>query len=254
MKVQTRTLEPEIGAILGRAQVDGRRLVLREQLDRKTYTRVAKVLAMLGGKWDRAARAHMFDEDAAEVIADAVMTGSVVDLRKTYQAFATPRDLADELVWLAGVRPSDVVLEPSAGTGRIVEAVRRAGARAVMCEIQERHHEVLAQLGSVIGTDFLGTDVRDGVADKVVANPPFARGQDVAHVTQMAKWLAATGGVLVSVMSPAWTFRKTTLHSTFRAWAEEIGAQWSELPSGAFAEAGTSVRAGIFRAEIRGPQ
>lgn len=248
MKVQTKSLDADVLAILQRATVDANRVVLAEQLDRKTYMRVAKAIELLGGRWHRGQQAHVFDEDAAEVIADAVANGSVVDLRKTYQAFATPRDLADELVWLAGVGHGDRVLEPSAGTGPIVEAILRRGGSAVMCEIQTRHHAVLAQLGAVVGTDFLATEIDE--VDKVVANPPFARGQDVVHVCRMAQWLFPRRGVLVSVMSPAWTFRETRLHAAFRAWAAKVAAEWIELPEGTFAPSGTNVRAGIFRAEI----
>jgi methylase of polypeptide subunit release factors len=248
MNTTSHVIEPEICEILQRATIEGRRLVLLEQLDRKTYLRVAKVIELIGGKWSRKERAHLFDEDPAEVIADAVMTGVVVDLRKTYQEFPTPESLAIELVEGANVRAGDVVLEPSAGTGRIAEVLHRAGARVLMCEIQERHHEILGQFGNVIGTDFLTAEILS--VDRIVANPPFARGQDVAHVSRMAQWLRLKGGNLVSVMSPAWTFRETTLHAYFRSWAKSIGARWTELPAGTFASSGTNVRAGIFEAQI----
>jgi len=41
------------------------------------------------------------------------------------QLFPTPPELADRMVALADIRPGQRVLEPSAGTGRIIDAIRR---------------------------------------------------------------------------------------------------------------------------------
>lgn len=244
----TRTIDHEIAEILERATVDGRRLVLAEQLDRKTYQRVAKILELLGGRWDRKARAHVFEEDAAEVVADAVTTRVVADLRKTYQMYPTPHELADEIVELAGVQAGDTVLEPSAGTGHIVQALRRKGATVLMCEVQTRLHEELARLGEVVGTDFLTTPPRP--VDRIVANPPFARGQEILHVQQMATWLQPRGGTLVTVMSPAWRFRTTEMHTRFAAWVAEHGGEWFADHIMSFT--GTDVRWGVLRVQIAG--
>ena len=41
------------------------------------------------------------------------------------QLFPTPPELVDRMVALADIRPGQRVLEPSAGTGRIIDAIRR---------------------------------------------------------------------------------------------------------------------------------
>src|ERR1700690_1149215 len=106
--------------ILGRTTTLGNVLKLPEQLDRDTYLRVAKVLTAARGKWDRKAGGHVFPFDPRELIGAAVESGEVVDARKTLQFFETPASLAHRMVDLASITPSDRVLEPSAGLGRIV--------------------------------------------------------------------------------------------------------------------------------------
>lgn len=242
-KPKTVTIAPDVLGVLERARVEGTRLDLVGQLDRDLYTRVAKIIELLGGKWNRKAGAHIFEEDAEGVVADALVTGAVVDLRKTFQMFETPPDLAKRLVEIAGVQAGDRVLEPSAGTGRIASVLHEAGASVLMCEIQERLHDDLGRFGTVIGTDFMTTEVQ--TVDAVVANPPFSRGQDVTHVHQMTRWLGACGR-LVSVMSPAWRFRDTKAHRQFREMVDELGATWEDLPDGTFSASGTNVRTGIL--------
>jgi hypothetical protein len=250
MHRNTHKIDDDVLGVLARAQIDGAQLRIVEQLDRKLYLRVAKVIELVGGKWSRKAKAHVFDEDAGPRIEDALVTGSVVDLKKTYQFFQTPADLADRLVGLSGLSRGAIGLEPSAGRGRIARAIHDAGADVVMCEIQEDLHACLSEFGVVIGSDFLELAPAKFLhVDAVVANPPFARGQDVAHVRQMARWLT-DGGRIVSVMSPGWTFRESRPYADFRRWAEGMSAEWIELPEGTFAESGTNVRAGIFVANI----
>lgn len=45
----------------------------------------------------------------------------------------TPQDVAEEMVKLAGIRPTDVVFEPGCGDARITIAAIRAGARRGVC-------------------------------------------------------------------------------------------------------------------------
>jgi hypothetical protein len=100
-------------------------------LDRGAYQRLDKVLRALGGAWDRRAKAHVFPGDAREAVDAAIVSGEVTTHQDLCH-FPTPVGLAKELVELADVRAGNLVLEPSAGTGRIVHALRAAGAHDVV--------------------------------------------------------------------------------------------------------------------------
>lgn len=240
-------LDPEVREVLETGVlVDGAALTITRQLDRKLYVRVDKALQLMGGQWNRGKRAHVFADPPAEVIADAVATGAVLDFRKEFQFFETPPAIARRLVELAEVEPRMRVLEPSAGRGRIVQALRDAGVEPLVVETEPGNQRHLRAIGArLIGGEFLVPESAYEPFDRIVANPPFSRGQDVVHVTHMYRCLKP-GGRLVSVMSPRWTFGKDKRSAAFRALVEANGGRWTLLPEGSFEESGTSVNAGIL--------
>lgn len=228
-----------------RVIIEGDALKIVGKLERKLYERVNKALELLGGKWSRKAQAHLFEGGAGDVVADAVATGAVVDHKKEFQFFETPDDVAARLVAMADVRPGQAVLEPSAGRGRIVVALRRGGVEPVACELWDKNREVLRALGvEVLCDDFFNLDPTRAF-DRIVANPPFSRQQDVAHVRRMWDHLRP-GGRLVSVMSPAWSFRTHNPSRDFRAFVELMGGRYVSLAPGSFSASGTEVNAGIM--------
>lgn len=242
-------LSPDVQGVLQRSAVNGNRLVLPEQLDRRLYVQVDKCLKLMGGKWNRSARAHVFEDYAEDVVADAVATGAVADLRKLFQFFESPPAVVRQLVELAQLEPHHAVLEPSAGRGAIIEAIRAVGIEPVACELWDKNRVHLKSRGVTLvdQPDFLKFYAQRAPArfDRIVANPPFTRGQDIAHVTHMLE-LLAHGGRVVSVMSPAWKFHESKRAQAFRELAEKHDAVWHWLPEGAFASSGTNVRAGII--------
>ena len=56
-------------------------------------------------------------------------------------------------------------------------------------------------------------------------------------------YLLNPGGTLVTVMSPAWQYRRDNKHSEFRAWLEQLRHEVEDLPEGTFKSSGTNVRA-----------
>jgi predicted RNA methylase len=243
-------IDDDVLEVLRRARITGGRLTLPHQLERKIYVRVDRVLKAMGATWNRKMQAHLFEEHAADVIDDALATGVVVDHRREFNLFETPAPLARQLVELAGVQAGMKVLEPSAGPGRIVRALLDAGARVWCVEIEERTaRPLLDELATefVYVGDFLewSKDPEEGLFDRIVANPPFSRSQDVEHVEAMWR-LLAPGGRLVSVMSPGWTFHRTHRADLFRAFAYGHGCQWEMLPERSFRESGTDVNCGVM--------
>lgn len=119
--------------------------------------------------------------------------------RKARQAFYTPLPLVERLVEWADVYPTARTLEPSAGDGRIVHAMRAAGVEQVdFCEIEYglvgRSQEAG---GSWVGGDFLEYLVGEHY-DRVVMNPPF-KGKTFAKHIEHAWQVLAPGGRVVAV-------------------------------------------------------
>jgi predicted RNA methylase len=238
MKVPTSVLE-----VLDRAETDGPRLVLTGTLDRRLYLDTAKVLEAAGGKWNRKARAHLFDGDAADAIESVILTGEVISAKQQFGYFPTPAPIVQQLLGYARIEPGMRVLEPSAGRGAIALAAANAGAHVDCVEVQEQHAEAITAEHhldvTVIVADFLTTDPQP-VYDRVVMNPPFARQDDIRHVMHAHQFLKP-GGLVVAVMSNGVTFRNTPLNREFRALLAAEGGELHQLPDGAFKESGTGV-------------
>ena len=74
----------------------------------------------------------------------------------------------------------------------------------------------------------------------MIANPPFRNGQDVQHVRHMYD-LLKPGGIIITVMSPAWQYRTDRKHVEFRTWLEGLDHDVEDLPEGTFNASGTNV-------------
>lgn len=233
---------PEIVNLLERGRADGARFFLPEgQLERKTYEAVNKVLDALGGRWSRRDRAHLFDRDVEGAIEDVILTGTAVNRKQTLGFFETPDGLADELALTAQIAPEARVLEPSAGKGALIRAVRKFSPTADIAavELDLGHCSVLGAMGEVAFCgDFLSLRP-DPNFDRVVMNPPFRKQADIDHVLQAWRWLRP-GGRLVSVMSAAVTFRENRKTAEFREFVAVHG-RVRDVPAGMFRASGTDV-------------
>lgn len=255
--MRTTTIDPEVQDVIDRSTVIGNTLLLPEQLERRRYKAVDKVLKGLGGKWDRKDGGHVFPFDPATLIKRAAEEGTYVDRKQALGFFETPDDLARDMVGRARITKDDIVLEPSAGHGRIVRELLAAGAAVVAVEIDENNASVLGSTfadeidtGDVLVRhgDFLAWAAASNLRfAAVVMNPPFADGQDMAHIR--AAWrLLQPGGRLVAICSEGPFFRSTRAATAFRKWLDEIDADTSPLPAGTFSESGTNVKARMIEA------
>ncbi len=230
------------------------------QLDRATYARVDKTLRALGGAWDRRAKAHVFPGDARVRVDEAIITGEV-ETARDLGFFETPPSLVARLVEMAGVKRGMRVLEPSAGTGRIVTVLQGAGARVTACEWDDDRRIELARCVLTPPSklmpelmperDFLDASPDENDFGAVVMNPPFTRvgkGDHLDHVRHAYGMLAA-GGSLVSVLPASVVFRRDRRHTEFREWCEARSFidTFEALPSGSFAASGTSVETIVVR-------
>ena len=179
-----------------------------------------------------------------EAMREALRTG--VQVVSAPQLFPTPPELAARMVAEAGIESGMRILEPSAGTGRILDALRGAGAmygcviRAVEINPGMAHNLTQRYPGVIVDCrDFMAWGGDCDPFDVVLMNPPFADGADIEHVTHAAK-LLAPGGRLVAVVSAGVRFRSDRKTREFRALIERMGTI-EELPAGTFENSGTGV-------------
>ncbi|HEY0739296.1 MAG TPA: ArdC-like ssDNA-binding domain-containing protein [Herpetosiphonaceae bacterium] len=147
--------------------------------------------------------------------------------------FPTPRPVVEQMIAAADLAPGLRVLEPSAGSGHIADAIREAAE--VELVVIEQHYtlqQILELKGhQLIASDFLA--YHQDSYDRILMNPPFERGQDMQHV-QHAYRLLKPGGRLIAIMSEGPFFRDYQADRTFRAWLDDVDGQADPLPAGSF--------------------
>lgn len=232
--------------VLDAAIVEGSKVFLTGQLDRKLYTETDKVLQAAGGKWNRSAKAHVFDSDANDALEPIILTGEYSRTKQDFGQFDTPADLADEVVGMADIDAGMLVLEPNIGLGNIAFAAERIGAVITGFEIDvaraAKAHSLLPKANIKV-TDFLTEDPTP-IFDRVVMNPPFAKQDDIRHVIHAYKFLRPSGR-LVAIMSASVMFRDNKLTTEFREFVSAHGGCIKRLPEGSFKSSGTGVNACI---------
>jgi phospholipid N-methyltransferase len=180
-----------------------------------------------------------------EQMRDALRSGVAVQVVSAPQLFPTPADLARLMVQLAQIGPGEDVLEPSAGTGVLADAILadEPDARLQLVEINHTLAEALAKrFNHVLQGDFLEcTPDQLGLFDAVVMNPPFApSAADIAHIQHAAKFLKP-GGRLVAICANG-----PRQNDKLRPMVEDNGGEWHDLPAGTFKDSGTNVNTAML--------
>lgn len=157
--------------------------------------------------------------------------------------FPTPPGPTRRVMELADVQPGMTVLEPSAGSGNLADAAKKAGGEVEVGEVNESLRAILAEKGhKLVARDTLD---HAGKYDRVVMNPPFENGQDIDHVRHAYDQQLAAGGRLVAIVSRGAVERSDKKATAFRAWLEENGAHVEELPDGSFGGADSERKTGV---------
>lgn len=213
------------------------------QLNPKSYAEVKKWITEAGGKWNGGKiQGFTFDFDATRV-AGILMSGKRCNLKQEFQFFSTPPALAEWLVSLSDVKPGYAVLEPSAGTGAIIKAIHKTCPEVVVdaFELMPENRQTLEKMinVSLVGEDFTQGGPR--LYDRIFANPPFARNQDIRHARMMYDALDPNGGEMCVITSRHWVNAPEKECEQFRNWLHEVNAETHEIPNGVFDESGTSV-------------
>lgn len=159
------------------------------------------------------------------------------EVAKDLQFYPTPKNVIERVVkdvWnLKGMR----VLEPSCGDGRIMDALRAAGARPCGVEVDHDRAERAREKGHpVFCSNFL--DVQPNALglwndfDLVVMNPPFYGRHYAKHVRHALRFLKP-GGKLIAILPATARYDHGLL--------DDLRPEWHDLPVGSFAESGTNV-------------
>lgn len=169
-----------------------------------------------------------------------------------HQLVPTTRQVARQVIELADIQPGHRILEPSAGTGALLDAAIRAGlgfdcgVRVVAVEVNRELADALLEMRArwlyandanfeVRCADFLSC--RDlGTFHRIVMNPPFENGDDIRHI-EHARRMLKPGGRLVSVCANGPRQRERLL---------PVADTWVDLPPGSFQQSGTMVNVAIL--------
>lgn len=251
-KIESHILEVLAGGLSINDQANTVQIV--DRLNRQDYLKVNEVLETLGGRWNKKAKAHLFEgvEDLRERIEGVVNLGAFVNPKKAYDLFETPLPLAQKLMRNFDVlADGSVMLEPSAGNGNLVSVILNSGnfkVRAV--EIQtncaiELHRRFRAEVElcrlEVRQDDFMHTTF-DRKFSGCLMNPPFSRQQDIDHVGRAIDLMSKEDGcTLVAVMAAGVLFRQNAKTVAFRRLLQELDAKIEENPDGTFMPSGTAV-------------
>lgn len=237
-----------IDEVLQNCTINGLVVKLPEvQLDRKEYLQVVKKLELIGGKWKGGkVSGFVFQSDPTELL-EKIQGGENVNLKKEYQFFATPDEIAMDLVELACGNDENTWLEPSGGQGAIIDAIHRQYDVTVdTYELMELNRSILQKKNrvSVLGDDFL--QAPNKLYDRIVANPPFSKNQDIDHILKMYD-LLTPDGILVTIASNHWKHSSFKKETAFREWLKDVSAEIIDIEAGAFKESGTNISSCIIK-------
>ena len=243
-------IKEEILNILAECKIENNTLFLPPTpLERKTYEAVNKCLTSIGGKWNRKVKGHVFDYDPTEAFENIILTGETEDMKKMLQFFPTPRPVAELICDMADITPDITsILEPSCGKCDLADVIYERNQNLFCVEINKDMKKYLDDKPYTgIYCDFLELEIaKVQPFERIIMNPPFSKQQDIAHIYH-AYDLLASGGILVSILSPSPFFRTNKKSVDFREWLDTVGAEVVDIDAGAFEESGTMIATKIIK-------
>lgn len=160
--------------------------------------------------------------------------------------FPTPRPVVDRMLAAADIQPGMSVLEPSAGKGDILDAVKEQHPEAKTTAIEPVHslRDIITAKGHELhdDSDFLE---HKGQYDRIVMNPPFEGRQDVSHVMHAYNENLKPGGRLVAIMGAGSFGGSSKNDREFQQWLEDHDAEIEDMPSGSFAGTDSFRKTGV---------
>lgn len=179
--------------------------------------------------------------DCADDRPDAPRASTAVS--KDLQYYPTPEKTAERVVADVNIQKGHMLLDPSCGCGRLLDAARKSGASVFGIEVDPRRAvEARAKRHRVMLANFLDT-AADPIYDHVLMNPPFYGKHYAKHVRHALGFLKP-GGVLTAILPATARYDHGLL--------DDLGGSWNDLPVGSFSESGTNVNVAVLR--VYGPR
>ena len=178
-------------------------------------------------------------------IADRHENGTAPRAVTAFQLFQTPELIAQKLVELLDCEPGATVLEPSAGLGRLLDALKPTQPQKVVAIEKDKNlsRELFNQNRenvTLLQRDFLTVDQTEtGLFDSVIMNPPFHIRADIKHINHALNFVKP-GGRLAGICLDTDHREKAFQH---------IASHWEKMPSGTFKNEGTNVPTVLFLIE-----
>jgi len=220
------------------------------QLDRESYMALKSALVKSGGMWKGGKIAgFVFSHDPTDIL-ERLRGGDKIDLKKENQFFPTPAHVADLMTSILELEQGVSIMEPSAGSGSLMDAVLRLMPDSTIFFIEKNPlmNPVLTDKFDKMervfrlnpeNDDFISLE-SEPVFDRIIANPPFTKNQDIDHIYKMFSCLKP-GGVMVTLASNHWRTSGNGKEAAFRAWLEAYNAQIKDIDAGEFKESGTQI-------------
>lgn len=231
------------------------------------YDRLRWVMESYGGRWNERCKGFKFnefdDEKLKSIKADLsvgfVNLSEEKRIREKDAFFPTPVKVVDKMIETANLKPDSIMLESSAGTGRILDEAKKvinSVDNFVVIEINGERQRILRDKGYKV--DFNGTfedSLKDSETlkkikncDKVVINPPFKNDSDVKHLL-ISYMFCADNADVVSILQENSLYYDRQIHRVFKEFLSLIGKDAYEvvsLPAGSFKDELTTVDTVIF--------
>lgn len=209
------------------------------------YDKLKPIIEHLGGHWREKFKCFVFGEDVRDKIDYYMEHGVKISERYKWQEetqfYPTPTHVAKRLVALADIKPNMTLLEPSAGTGNLLDEI------PVKCQILGieplmQNSDVLRKKGynHCVETFEEFAEHSSQKFDRVLMNPPYSGQRDVKHF-MMAYKMLKNNGVLAAIISENALYYETDLSKNFRKFLKDNNAYIENVPIRSFEESGTTI-------------
>ena len=156
------------------------------------------------------------------------------EVSKDLQYYPTPEEVVERVLDDLSYLKDSLVLEPSCGCGRLMDGLRKHGAKVFGVEVDpSRAQQARGKGHAVIIANFLEITPTPKY-DRVVMNPPFYGKHYAKHVEHALKFLKPDG-VLTAI-----------LPITARYDHGLLEGRWQDLPVGSFRESGTNINTTVL--------
>lgn len=157
------------------------------------------------------------------------------------------------LISKAWLTDSQIILEPSAGNGKIISFIEANYSFNQMqfdlVELNKEKAQHLVEIKksnwNVFHKDFLQFENAKQY-DRIIACPPFKGNVDIIHIQRMYQLLAKKG-VIVSLTSPYWLTNNEAHQVEFRKWLTDKEYYLTMLPDNSFIEKERTVPTAILQ-------